>query len=75
MYNFNNVEVFFGSTTDPKLPLNTLDAVIIWIAYHEFEKPITMLTKIREAMKIGARVGILERDTDQMRPEPRMKLT
>lgn len=63
----NNVQTILGLTTDPKLPENTLDAVMILIAYHEFEKPLTMLTKIRKAMKIGARLGILERDNDQMR--------
>lgn len=67
----NNVEVILGLSTDPKLSLNTLDAVMILIAYHEFEKPITMLTKIRKAMKIGARLGILERDSDQMRTKAR----
>jgi len=65
----NNVETILGLTTDPKLPQNTLDAVMILIAYHEFEKPFTMLTKIRKAMKIGARLGILERDNDQMREQ------
>ena len=45
--------------------------MIILIAYHEFEKPIIMLTKTRQAMKIGARLGILDRDTDQMRTDAR----
>ncbi|CAF4072924.1 unnamed protein product [Rotaria sordida] len=70
-HELNNVEIILGSTTDPKLPENTLDAVIILNSYHEFEKPITMLTKIRQAMKIGARLGILDRDTDQMRIDAR----
>jgi ubiquinone/menaquinone biosynthesis C-methylase UbiE len=72
------VEIFPGYVSHiteiiktPKLPSNTLDAVMILIAYHEFEKPITMLTKIRKSMKVGARLGILERDTDQMRAEAR----
>ncbi|CAF2372888.1 unnamed protein product [Rotaria sp. Silwood2] len=70
-HKLNNVEVILGTTTDPKLPENALSAVMILIAYHEFEKPITMLTKIRGAMKIGARLGILERDNNQMRKEAR----
>jgi ubiquinone/menaquinone biosynthesis C-methylase UbiE len=70
-HKLNNVEVILGSATDPKLPENTLNAVMILIAYHEFEKPITMLTKIRKAMKIGARLGIIDRDTDQMRTKAR----
>ncbi|CAF1181661.1 unnamed protein product [Rotaria sordida] len=70
-HELDNVEIIHGSTTDPKLPNNTLDAVIILNAYHEFEEPITILTKIRQAMKISARLGILDRDTDQMRIDAR----
>ena len=70
-YKLNNVEVILGTALDPKLPENTLDAAMILIAYHEFEKPITMLTKIRKAMKIGARLGILDRDNDEMRKTAR----
>jgi len=71
LYNLNNVQAILGSLTDPKLPEKTLDAVIILISYHEFEKPITMLNKIHKAMKIGARLGIIERDTDEMQVEAR----
>jgi tRNA A58 N-methylase Trm61 len=74
-HKLNNVEVILGSATEPKLPEKTLDAVMILIAYHEFTKPITMLTKIRRAMKIGARLGILERDNDQMRTNAREAYT
>lgn len=70
-HQLKNVVPILGSATDPNLPENTLDAVMILIAYHEFTKPITMLTKIRRAMKIGARLGIIERDTDQMRNKAR----
>ena len=74
-YKLNNVEPILGSATDPKLSESTLDAVIILIAYHEFKQPITMLTKIHRAMKAGARLGIIERDTDQMRAEAREAYT
>lgn len=63
----NNIQAILGSDIDPKLPNNTLDAVIILIAYHEFVKPLTMLTKIYQAIKFGARLGIIDRDNDQMR--------
>ena len=71
VHQLNNVVPILGSAIDPKLPENTFDAVMILIAYHEFTKPITMLTKIRRAMKIGGRLGVLERDTDQMRVKAR----
>jgi ubiquinone/menaquinone biosynthesis C-methylase UbiE len=70
-HKLTNVETILGSTTDPNSSENTLDAVIILNAYHEFQKPITMLNNIRKSMKIGARLGILDRDNDQMRTEAR----
>ncbi len=66
-----NVRTILGTTDDPKLPENTLDAAIILNAYHEFETPIAMLRKIHKAMKPGARLGFVERDTDQLRREAR----
>lgn len=58
-----------GTLTDPKLPTNTLDAVVILNAYHEFDHPLAMLAKIKAAMKPGARIGFVERDTDELRQE------
>ncbi|CAF3139742.1 unnamed protein product, partial [Rotaria sp. Silwood2] len=75
IHKLNNVEIILGSTTDPKLPENTLATVIILNAYYKFEKPITMLTKIRQVMKVGARLSILDRDNDQMRNDAREAYT
>lgn len=57
-----------GSTSDPQLPAN-LDAVIILNAYHEFDKPLEMLAKIKTSMKPGARLGFIERDNPDLRRE------
>ncbi|HEX9997016.1 MAG TPA: methyltransferase domain-containing protein [Abditibacterium sp.] len=67
----SNIQTILGTPTDPKLPAKTLDAAIILNAYHEFEQPLAMLAKIRAAMKPGGRLGILERDDDQLRREAR----
>lgn len=67
----SNIETVLGTTSDPKLPAKTLDAVVILNAYHEFDQPLAMLAKIRGAMKPGARLGILERDEDYLRREAR----
>lgn len=66
---FANIKTVLGTTTDPKLPANTLDSVIILNAYHEFDQPLGMLAKIKTGMKTGARLGIIERDTDELRLE------
>lgn len=66
-----NIRTILGTTEDPKLPANTLDAVLILNAYHEFDKPLAMLRKIRASMKPGARLGFIERDEPQLRREAR----
>ena len=66
-----NVRPVLGTLDDPELPDNALDAAIILNAYHEFETPIVMLRKIQTAMKPGARLGFIERDTDALRREAR----
>jgi SAM-dependent methyltransferase len=69
--NLANVRTILGTTTDPKLPPNTLDAAIILNAYHEFERPLTMLRHIYRALKPGGRLGFIERDTEELRSEAR----
>ena len=62
------MKTVLGTTSDPKLPAN-LDAVIILNAYHEFDKPLEMLAKIKTSMKPGARLGFIERDNPDLRRE------
>ena len=66
-----NVRTILGTTTDPKLPPNSSDAVLILNAYHEFEKPLAMLKKIRAGMKPNGRLAFIERDDEQLRREAR----
>ena len=68
---YANIKTVLGTTSDPKLPDNTLDAVVILNAYHEFDQPLGMLAKIKTSMKTGAHLGIIERDTDELREEAR----
>ena len=64
-----NVRTILGTLDDPKLPVNTLNAVLILNAYHEFGEPLAMLKFIRAAMKPGARLAFIERDTPALRQE------
>jgi predicted methyltransferase len=64
---FKNVRTILGTFTDPKLPLNSCDAVLILNAYHEFEQPLTMLRKIHASMKPGGKLAFIERDDDELR--------
>lgn len=69
--NLSNIRTILGTTSNPNLPAKTLDAAIILNAYHEFDQPLAMLAKIRGSMKPGARLGIMERDNDDLRREAR----
>jgi len=56
----NNVKGVLGAIDDPKLPKEALDLVILVDVYHEFSEPEKMLQRIRESMKPGGRLVLLE---------------
>jgi len=55
-----NVITVLGDVADPKLPLNTMDLVLLADVYHEFSQPEQMLRKIRETLKPDGRLVLLE---------------
>ena len=56
-----NVEVIQGDVKDPKLPADSLDAVLIANAYHEMTEWADMLARIRQSLKPGGRLVIEDR--------------
>jgi ubiquinone/menaquinone biosynthesis C-methylase UbiE len=63
--NFNerrlqNVEIIHGTPTDPKLPANSVDLVLMVDVYHEFSQPVTMMRHIRNALKPDGRLVLVE---------------
>jgi len=57
----SNVRAILGKTDDPLLAKGSLDVVMLLKTYHEVAKPIPLLRKLREAMKPGARLGVIDR--------------
>jgi ubiquinone/menaquinone biosynthesis C-methylase UbiE len=55
-----NVIPALGTETDPKLPANSIDLVIMVDVYHEFSEPYEMMTNIVNALKPGGRVAFVE---------------
>jgi ubiquinone/menaquinone biosynthesis C-methylase UbiE len=55
-----NVEIVLGTPTDPKLPANGVDLVLMVDVYHEFSEPVTMMQHIRSALKPDGRVVLVE---------------
>jgi ubiquinone/menaquinone biosynthesis C-methylase UbiE len=55
-----NVVLVQGEIDDPKLPAATLDLALMVDVYHELSQPQLMLRHIREALKPGGRLVLLE---------------
>jgi ubiquinone/menaquinone biosynthesis C-methylase UbiE len=55
-----NVETVLGSADDPKLPGAMLDLILMVDVYHELQQPQAMLRHMREALKPGGRLVLLE---------------
>ncbi len=55
-----NVETVQGTESDPNLPPNAMDLVLLVDVYHEFSQPQAMLDRIRESLKPDGRLVLLE---------------
>jgi precorrin-6B methylase 2 len=55
-----NIKTIKGDYDDPKLPINTLDAVIIMDAYHEMDDHDKILQHIKASLKSGGRLVLCE---------------
>ncbi len=58
--NIVNVKTILGDYDDPKLPLNSLDAVVILDAYHEMDDYHKILKHVYRALKPGGRLVMVE---------------
>ena len=55
-----NVDIVLGTQTDPKLPNNSFDLVLMVDVYHEFSDPAAMMRHIRDALKPDGRIVLVE---------------
>ena len=55
-----NVVVSLGEPHDPRLPVDSLDVAILVHMYHEIAQPYALLYNLVPALKLGARVGIVD---------------
>jgi cyclopropane fatty-acyl-phospholipid synthase-like methyltransferase len=58
----NNIQTVLGTEDDPKLPADSVDAVLILKTYHEIAQPITVLERLRKALKKDGLVGIIDKN-------------
>jgi ubiquinone/menaquinone biosynthesis C-methylase UbiE len=57
-----NVKTILSAPDDPKLPKESIDAVLILKTYHEVADPVVLLEHLRPALKPGARLGIIDKN-------------
>jgi ubiquinone/menaquinone biosynthesis C-methylase UbiE len=68
-----NVLPVLGTITDPKLPTNAVDTIIMVDVYHEFDHPFEMTAAMCRALKPGGRMVFVEfRGEDERVPIKRV---
>ena len=65
--NLDNVAVSLGLPDDPKLPAHSLDRVFLVHVYHEVQSPYAFLWHLREALKPGGLIIVVDADRPPQR--------
>ncbi len=70
---WRNVHAVLGTIKDPRLPADSLDAILIVEAYHEMEDPVTLLRNAGRALKPQGRIGVIDYKKDGFGPGPNVE--
>ncbi|MCB0374544.1 MAG: class I SAM-dependent methyltransferase [Sinomicrobium sp.] len=73
--NLINVETVLGDYDNPKLPEGALDVVVIMDTYHEMTEYMTVLKHVKNALKSGGRIVLVEKMKSHMRNKSRKQQT
>lgn len=57
-----NIKTILGRSDNSLLPANSVDSVLLLKTYHEVARPVELLTSLRQSLRPGARVGIIDRN-------------
>jgi SAM-dependent methyltransferase len=60
--NLTNVRTVLGGADDPRLPSGSVDAVLLLKVYHEIAHPVPTMKVLQKALRLGAKVGIIDRN-------------
>ncbi len=66
---FRNVAVLEGRPDNPGLAAGSLDAILIVRAYHDMTEPRSMLARMREALRPGGRLVMLDHRNRSSQPD------
>ena len=58
----NNIKTILGRSDNSLLPANSVDSVLLLKTYHEVAHPVELLANLRQSLRSGARVGIIDRN-------------
>lgn len=58
----HDVKTILSKPDDPQLPARSIDAVLLLKTYHEVANPVTLMRKLKPALRPDARVGIIDRN-------------
>jgi SAM-dependent methyltransferase len=57
-----NVRTVLGVPNDAKLPMSSVDAVLMLKVYHEIAQPVEFMQELRGSLRVGALVGVIDRN-------------
>lgn len=58
----SNIKTILGKAGDPLLPPHSIDAALLLKTYHEVAEPVELLKNLRQSLRSGARIGIIDRN-------------
>jgi ubiquinone/menaquinone biosynthesis C-methylase UbiE len=58
-----NIETILGFVEDPRFPAGSLDMVFMVNAFHDLARPVELLANLLPALKPGATVVVMDRDS------------
>jgi ubiquinone/menaquinone biosynthesis C-methylase UbiE len=57
-----NIKTILSQPDDPLLPPASVDAVLLLKTYHEVAHPVTLMRNLHQALRPGAKIGIIDRN-------------
>ncbi len=60
--NLPNIHTILGRPDNPLLPKRSIDAAVLLKTYHEVAQPVALLRHVREALRPGGRLAIIDRN-------------
>jgi ubiquinone/menaquinone biosynthesis C-methylase UbiE len=65
-----NVRTVLGNNDDPRLPVGSLDAILIVDAFHEMDNPVAVLRNAARALKPQGLIGVVDFKPGEGGPGP-----